>query len=66
MADVQVEKAQVALVFAQKNFRRKQELLRTGERSRKLFEEAQQQLEAAQKELASAQTQRTLLESRRC
>jgi membrane fusion protein (multidrug efflux system) len=61
-ADVQVAKAQVALEFAQKNFRRKQELLQTQNVSRKLFEEAQQQLEAAQRELASAQTQRSLLQ----
>src|SRR5712692_9230109 len=60
-ADAQVEKAKVTLEFAQKNFRRKQELMRTENVSRKLFEEAQQQLSAARKELASAQTQRSLL-----
>jgi membrane fusion protein (multidrug efflux system) len=61
-ADVQVEKAKVALEFAQKNFRRKQELIQTENVSRKLFEEARQQLEAAQKEMAGAQTQRNLLQ----
>jgi membrane fusion protein (multidrug efflux system) len=61
-ADAQVEKAKVTLEFAQKNFRRKQELMQTENVSRKLFEEAQQQLNAARKELASVQTQRSLLQ----
>ncbi len=61
-ADAQVEKAKVTLEFAQKNFRRKQELMQTENVSRKLFEEAQQQLHAARKEVASVQTQRSLLQ----
>ncbi|MBI3798755.1 MAG: efflux RND transporter periplasmic adaptor subunit [Deltaproteobacteria bacterium] len=61
-ADAQVEKAKVALEFAQKNFQRKQALMQTENISGKLFEEAQQQLNAARKELASAQTQRSLLQ----
>jgi membrane fusion protein (multidrug efflux system) len=61
-ADALIDKAKVAVEFAQKNFARKQQLIATDNTSRKLYDEAGQLLEAARKDLSSAQTQRELLQ----
>jgi membrane fusion protein, multidrug efflux system len=60
-ADALVDKAKVSVVFAQKNFARKQQLNTTDNVSPKLFDEAEQLLQTAKKDLVNAQTQRALL-----
>ena len=60
--DALIAKAEVAVVFAQKNFVRKQQLSSTDNISRKLYDEAEQLLQSARKDLLSAQTQRELLQ----
>lgn len=61
-ADALIDKAKVAVEFAQKNFVRKQQLIATDNTSRKLYDEAEQLLQAARKDLSNAQTQRELLQ----
>jgi membrane fusion protein, multidrug efflux system len=59
--DAQIEKARVAVEFAQKSLTREQGLLQEENISRKLFEQTEQQLATARRDLASLQTQRNLL-----
>lgn len=61
VADTLVEKAKVALQFAQKNYERKKTLQRTNDVSQKLYEEASHQFDAARNDLATALAQRSLL-----
>ncbi|MFA5985353.1 MAG: efflux RND transporter periplasmic adaptor subunit [Methylococcaceae bacterium] len=60
-ADALIEKAKVAVEFAQKNFARKQALNAADNIARKLYDDADQLLQAARKDLSNAQIQRELL-----
>jgi membrane fusion protein (multidrug efflux system) len=56
MAEVSVQKARQDLDFAEKAFKRQQELLPSNGTSQRAYQEAQQQLDAARSNLAAAET----------
>ncbi len=60
-ADVAVQKATDAAVFAEKNLERQKKVMQVGGTSQKLLLESEQALTAARNDLAAAQTQRALL-----
>lgn len=57
LAEVAVQKARQDVDFAEKAFKRQQELLPSSGTSQRAYQEAEQQLDAARSELAAAQTQ---------
>jgi membrane fusion protein, multidrug efflux system len=62
IADVEVQKAQQALEFAEKNFDRQKMLIPAEGTSKKAYQEAEQALATARDELKSAEIQRGLLD----
>lgn len=56
MAEVEVQKARQAVDFAERAFRRQEELLPTDGTSQRAYQEAQLQLDAARSDLAAAET----------
>jgi RND family efflux transporter MFP subunit len=61
VADVALEKARKALVFAEANFERQKKLLPVEGTSQKAYQEAEQRLAVARGDLASAETDAALL-----
>ena len=64
VAEVAVEKARQALVFAEQSFDRQKKLLPVEGTSKKAYQEAEQQLNAARSDLAAASTDLELLSIR--
>ncbi|WP_176225202.1 efflux RND transporter periplasmic adaptor subunit [Methylomagnum ishizawai] len=62
LADMQVEKARLAVVLAERNLRRKRSLSPDDNISPKLLDEAEHLWETARQDLAQAQVQRSLLD----
>jgi membrane fusion protein (multidrug efflux system) len=56
MAEVEVQKAQQNVDFAERAFERQKELIATNGTSQRAYQEAQQQLEAARSDLSAAET----------
>jgi membrane fusion protein, multidrug efflux system len=62
LAEVAVQKARQEVDFADKAFKRQQELLPSNGTSQRAFQEAQQQLDAARSDLSAAETQLAYLQ----